>query len=211
MARRHQLSTPRGSCRDESDTHTPASGPHHRGSLCWSTSVEGLRARLLVPGTGAGEGIRTPDPLITNQMLYQLSYASRGRPLSPASTQNCSRRPGQSSKFNTTALDVQELDRQADTYPPGSPRQSLEPTACGHPHSRCIDLQKVRRKRIAIKDGLDTATPGLCNSNIILPKNWLFRYSEQPRFTGASAAKLRREACRRMPESLCIRCASVLF
>ena len=23
----------------------------------------------------AGEGIRTPDPLITNQMLYQLSYA----------------------------------------------------------------------------------------------------------------------------------------
>jgi hypothetical protein len=28
----------------------------------------------LVPG--AGEGIRTPDPLITNQMLYRLSYAS---------------------------------------------------------------------------------------------------------------------------------------
>ena len=27
--------------------------------------------------TGAGEGIRTPDPLITNQMLYRLSYASR--------------------------------------------------------------------------------------------------------------------------------------
>ena len=25
---------------------------------------------------GAGEGNRTPDPLITNQMLYQLSYAS---------------------------------------------------------------------------------------------------------------------------------------
>jgi hypothetical protein len=24
---------------------------------------------------GAGRGIRTPDPLITNQMLYQLSYA----------------------------------------------------------------------------------------------------------------------------------------
>ncbi len=24
---------------------------------------------------GAGEGIRTPDRLITNQMLYQLSYA----------------------------------------------------------------------------------------------------------------------------------------
>ena len=28
------------------------------------------------PFPGAGEGIRTPDPLITNQMLYQLSYAS---------------------------------------------------------------------------------------------------------------------------------------
>ena len=28
------------------------------------------------PFSGAGEGIRTPDPLITNQMLYQLSYAS---------------------------------------------------------------------------------------------------------------------------------------
>jgi hypothetical protein len=26
-------------------------------------------------GREAGEGIRTPDPLITNQMLYQLSYA----------------------------------------------------------------------------------------------------------------------------------------
>ena len=29
---------------------------------------------------GAGEGIRTPDPLITNQMLYQLSYASQSLP-----------------------------------------------------------------------------------------------------------------------------------
>ena len=29
---------------------------------------------------GAGEGIRTPDPLITNQMLYQLSYASKTVP-----------------------------------------------------------------------------------------------------------------------------------
>jgi hypothetical protein len=28
------------------------------------------------PFPGAGEGIRTPDPLITNQMLYRLSYAS---------------------------------------------------------------------------------------------------------------------------------------
>ena len=31
--------------------------------------------------SGAGEGIRTPDPLITNQMLYQLSYASRRKQL----------------------------------------------------------------------------------------------------------------------------------
>jgi hypothetical protein len=29
--------------------------------------------------SGAGEGIRTPDPLITNQMLYRLSYASKSR------------------------------------------------------------------------------------------------------------------------------------
>ena len=32
-----------------------------------------LYAKKLI--RGAGEGIRTPDPLITNQMLYQLSYA----------------------------------------------------------------------------------------------------------------------------------------
>ena len=33
-----------------------------------------LRNSALI--SGAGEGISTPDPLITNQMLYQLSYAS---------------------------------------------------------------------------------------------------------------------------------------
>jgi hypothetical protein len=41
-----------------------------------------LRANRLVSGKlfpGAGEGIRTPDPLITNQMLYRLSYASNGK------------------------------------------------------------------------------------------------------------------------------------
>src|SRR5262252_6907604 len=32
---------------------------------------------------GAGEGIRTPDPLITNQMLYQLSYASEAGDCAP--------------------------------------------------------------------------------------------------------------------------------
>ena len=37
-----------------------------------------LRASMLAVElvTGAGEGNRTPDPLITNQMLYRLSYAS---------------------------------------------------------------------------------------------------------------------------------------
>ena len=38
--------------------------------------LEELRAAAC---SGAGEGIRTPDPLITNQMLYQLSYASNTR------------------------------------------------------------------------------------------------------------------------------------
>ena len=40
--------------------------------------------------SGAGEGIRTPDPLITNQMLYQLSYASRRKQLIlPLRKDNC--------------------------------------------------------------------------------------------------------------------------
>ena len=34
-------------------------------------------ARFRKAFSGAGEGIRTHDPLITNQMLYQLSYASK--------------------------------------------------------------------------------------------------------------------------------------
>ncbi len=34
-------------------------------------------ASLLPTNDGAGEGTRTPDLLITNQLLYQLSYASR--------------------------------------------------------------------------------------------------------------------------------------
>jgi hypothetical protein len=47
------------------------------------TKRSGFRLRTLASLTpanrlnsGAGEGIRTPDPLITNQMLYRLSYAS---------------------------------------------------------------------------------------------------------------------------------------
>jgi hypothetical protein len=49
------------------------------GKTCCATTnrlrrlTENSSLRLL---SGAGEGIRTPDPLITNQMLYRLSYAS---------------------------------------------------------------------------------------------------------------------------------------
>ena len=31
--------------------------------------------------TGAAEGTRTPDPIITNDVLYQLSYSGVGVPL----------------------------------------------------------------------------------------------------------------------------------
>ena len=53
---------------------------------------------------GAGEGIRTPDPLITNQMLYRLSYASRANLIIvPERTQNCK------GNFLGVALAVQEF------------------------------------------------------------------------------------------------------
>src|ERR1035441_3118455 len=45
------------------------------------------RKPLLFPEScfsGAGEGNRTPDPLITNQMLYRLSYASRWKQVQPS-------------------------------------------------------------------------------------------------------------------------------
>ncbi len=32
-------------------------------------------------GSGAAEGTRTPDPIITNDVLYQLSYCGAGVPL----------------------------------------------------------------------------------------------------------------------------------
>ena len=41
----------------------------------------GVTSKRLGKMSGAGEGIRTPDPLITNQMLYQLSYAGLYRGL----------------------------------------------------------------------------------------------------------------------------------
>ena len=52
------------------------------GKTCCATTnpvrrlTENSSLRLF---SGAGEGIRTPDPLITNQMLYRLSYASKFR------------------------------------------------------------------------------------------------------------------------------------
>jgi hypothetical protein len=33
-----------------------------------------LQIKYLITKIGAAEGIRTPDPLITNEVLYQLSY-----------------------------------------------------------------------------------------------------------------------------------------
>jgi hypothetical protein len=42
-------------------------------AACRTISSTALAAEL---NSGAGEGNRTPDPLITNQMLYRLSYAS---------------------------------------------------------------------------------------------------------------------------------------
>ena len=47
------------------------------GKTCRAATADppaGITGKISFPG--AGEGIRTPDPLITNQMLYRLSYAS---------------------------------------------------------------------------------------------------------------------------------------
>ena len=53
------------------------------GKTCCAATAESAACRTTLilrslPSSfsGAGEGIRTPDPLITNQMLYRLSYAS---------------------------------------------------------------------------------------------------------------------------------------
>ena len=58
------------------DAYRNLSRKHH--TYVW-VPLENLLCRCAAPKcffSGAGEGIRTPDPLITNQMLYQLSYAS---------------------------------------------------------------------------------------------------------------------------------------
>ena len=41
----------------------------------WWDSIALRHSTVIRRENGAGEGTRTPDPLITNQMLYQLSYA----------------------------------------------------------------------------------------------------------------------------------------
>ena len=57
------------------------------GKTCCATTnrvrrlTENSSLRLF---SGAGEGIRTPDPLITNQMLYRLSYASKFGTIAPS-------------------------------------------------------------------------------------------------------------------------------
>jgi hypothetical protein len=49
--------------------------PYAYDSICL---VRFLNSRgRLGPSGGAGGGIRTPDRLITNQLLYRLSYASQ--------------------------------------------------------------------------------------------------------------------------------------
>ena len=50
----------------------------------------------------AGEGIRTPDLLITNQLLYQLSYASRNA-RAPSSSRNSAKRSPGSKKVRRKA------------------------------------------------------------------------------------------------------------
>lgn len=57
----------------------------------------GLSATLNAPG--AGRGARTPDPLITNQVLYLLSYAGRApaiRRFPPAAKRFCAGAPSES-------------------------------------------------------------------------------------------------------------------
>jgi hypothetical protein len=48
--------------------------------LPWLMIAERYLAPKQPVSLGAGEGNRTPDPLITNQMLYHLSYASKTLP-----------------------------------------------------------------------------------------------------------------------------------
>ncbi len=72
------------------DTASPENGPPENTlygvPLCCAASARCRAQPLLFPEScfsGAGEGNRTPDPLITNQMLYRLSYASRWKQVQP--------------------------------------------------------------------------------------------------------------------------------
>ncbi len=50
------------------------------GKTCCAATESAAAGKFVATSfSGAGEGIRTPDPLITNQMLYRLSYASNSR------------------------------------------------------------------------------------------------------------------------------------
>ena len=80
--------------------------------------------------SGAGEGIRTPDPLITNQMLYRLSYASNlgkdapSRKLIPLIPSRC---PGQLFKVPHGEFEVQAARPHADVILTGWHRRPEGP------------------------------------------------------------------------------------
>ena len=70
--------------------------------------------------SGAGEGNRTPDPLITNQMLYRLSYASMPGDAAPSRERIPripSRCPGQFNKLTHRNLRRKQLIEQAAVRP----------------------------------------------------------------------------------------------
>ena len=50
-------------------------GPHSETGMKWATKKLFRPVNGLV---GAARGIRTPDPVITNDVLYQLSYCGFG-------------------------------------------------------------------------------------------------------------------------------------
>jgi len=55
--------------------HTPESLYDRMGRGTRSTSESTIEARLDESKGGGGDGTRTHDPLVANQVLYQLSYA----------------------------------------------------------------------------------------------------------------------------------------
>ena len=55
---------------------------------------------------GAGEEIRTPDPRITNALLYQLSYPGEGKNFNKFSSSRCFDTNGNSERFVDVKIDV---------------------------------------------------------------------------------------------------------